>query len=183
MRGRFHAAVTRRFPNLDIPPEVWTMPWVVHVTAWPPGEDAILEYLARYVFRVAITDRRILAVDDDSVTFQYKDRKSGHMKTCRVSGHEFLRRFLQHVLPKGFHKVRYAGLWHPTKRDQLQRLQQVLLLDRRETLPAEDIAAMTEAVPTADGGTSPSTPRPCPHCRQGHFVFFRRVSPIRPRAP
>ena len=62
----------------------------------------MLRHLARYVFRVAITERRIVALDDTGVTIRHKHRKSGR----GFGGHEFMRRFLQHVLPKGLHKVR-----------------------------------------------------------------------------
>jgi hypothetical protein len=76
---------------------------------WREYEDYTLpvtlhRYLARYVFRVAITNSRIVGLDD-------KDRKSKQWRTTRLSGHEFMRRFLQHVLPKGLHKVRYYGPW------------------------------------------------------------------------
>jgi hypothetical protein len=64
-----------------------------------------LQYLARYVFRIAITNRRIVAVDQDSVTFRYKDRAAGKHRLCTLPGHAFMRRYLQHVMPKGFHKV------------------------------------------------------------------------------
>jgi Putative transposase len=76
----------------------------------------VLRYLARYLFSVAITNTRIVALDDHTVTIRYKQRKSSRWRTCHLHGHEFVRRFLQHVLPKGFHKVRYFGLWHPSKR-------------------------------------------------------------------
>ena len=64
-------------------------------------------------FRIALTNTRIVALDGEAVTIQYKERKTGRRRTCRLSGAEFMRRFLQHVLPRGFHKVRYFGLWHP----------------------------------------------------------------------
>src|SRR5262249_26539599 len=68
------------------------------------------------VFRIAITNTRIVGLDDDTVRIHYRDRKTGRRRTCRLSGEEFMRRFLQHVLPHGFHKVRYFGLWHPSQR-------------------------------------------------------------------
>jgi Putative transposase len=82
----------------------------VHCTAWGEGDEAVLRYLARYVFRVAITNNRIVGLDDKGVTIRHKDRKSMQWRTTRLTGHEFMRRFLQHVLPKGLHKVRYYGL-------------------------------------------------------------------------
>jgi hypothetical protein len=96
-----------------LPKAAWSKPWVVDCTAWGEGDEAVLRYLARYVFRVAITNSRIVGLDDKGVTIRHKDRKSMQWRTTRLSGHEFMRRFLQHVLPKGLHKVRYYGLWHP----------------------------------------------------------------------
>ena len=81
------------------------------------GAEAVLRYLARYVFRVAITESRIVGLDDTGVTIRHKHRASGRWRKTCLHGHEFMRRFLQHVLPKGFHKVRYSGLWHPSRRD------------------------------------------------------------------
>ena len=92
------------------------------------GEQAVLDYLARYVFRVALTNARIVGLDDQTVTIQYKERKTGRPRTCRLSGDEFMCRFLQHVLPRGFHKVRYFGLWHPAQRHNATRVRQMLQL-------------------------------------------------------
>src|SRR6202040_3336191 len=101
---------------------VWQIPWVVDITPWGEGQHAALDYLARYAFRIAITNNRILAVDDESVTYRYKDRAADRQRNETVAGHEFIRRFLQHVLPAGFHKVRYYGLWHASRREPLRNL-------------------------------------------------------------
>jgi hypothetical protein len=90
---------------------------------------AVLRYLARYVFRVAITEGRIVRLDDDGVTIRHKHRASGRWHTTHLNGHDFMRRFLQHVLPKGLHKVRYSGLWHHSRRDHAARARQQLALD------------------------------------------------------
>src|ERR1700728_5012503 len=111
----------RRRPDLELPEVAWSRPWVVHCTVWGEGEQAVLEYLARYVFRVAITNTRIVGLDDQGVVIRHKHRKSNRWQISRISGHEFMRRFLQHVLPQGLHKVRYFGLWHPSKRKQAAR--------------------------------------------------------------
>ena len=116
MRGKFRALLLRKCPDLVIPNTVWRTPWILHVTAWGTGVQAVLDYLARYVFRVALTNARIVDLDDQTVTIQYKERKTARPRTCRLSGDEFMRRFLQHVLPRGFHKIRYFGLWHPAQR-------------------------------------------------------------------
>jgi hypothetical protein len=95
--------------NLVLPDEVWRKRWILHVSARGNGEQAVLDFLARYVFRVALTNARIVGLDDQTVTIQYKDRKTGCRRDCRLSGDKFMRRFLQHVLPRGFHKIRYSA--------------------------------------------------------------------------
>ena len=115
VRGKLRAAFAARRPDLVLPEAAWSKPWVVHCTAWGEGEQAVLDYLARYVFRVAITNARIVGLDDQAVTIRHKHRKSNRWRTSRIPGHEFMRRFLQHVLPKGLEKVRYFGLWHPAR--------------------------------------------------------------------
>ena len=100
--------------------------WVVHCKPTVKNGKGVLRYLARYMFRQGITNSRILIHHDDgSVTFKYKDGKTGVWKQMTLPAMEFIRRFLQHVLPRGLHKVRYAGLWHPSRRERLQRLKQL----------------------------------------------------------
>ncbi len=78
----------------------------------------MLNYLARYVFRIAITNHRLVSMDESHVTFRYKDHDTEPWQTERLEGVQFLRCFLYHVLPRGFHKVRYYGLWHPSRKDR-----------------------------------------------------------------
>jgi hypothetical protein len=186
VRARFRDSFAKLCPEHDLPAHTWRIPWVVHLTPSGEGEHAVLDYLARYAFRIAITDRRILSIDDDGVTFRYKDRVADRQRTCTLSGDEFIRRYLQHVLPAGFHKVRYYGLWHSGRRDQLRNLRNVLILER----PAASSEAPFDAPvpPESDAASSVSTrepppPRRCPRCDQGHLVFLRRLSPARPQGP
>lgn len=178
VRGKLKAAFTARRPDLVIPDCVWSKPWVVHCTAWGKGEQAVLDYLARYVFRVAITNSRIVGLDDQAVTIRHKHRTSNRWRTIRIPGHEFMRRFLQHVLPKGLHKVRYFGLWHPAKREQAARVRLLLQLDGT-TAPAK--AAVRDD--RADKHAQPDEPSICPCCKRGHLVLIRRLSPQQARAP
>jgi Putative transposase. len=177
-RARFRDAFARLCPDADLPPHVWQIPWVVHITPWGEGQPAALDYLARYAFRIAITNNRILAVDDATVTYRYKDRAADRQRKETVSGHEFIRRFLQHVLPAGFHKVRYYGLWHASRREPLCNLKNVLLLAQPASPPAEPAAPEPDADPQA-----PPSPRHCPHCKTGHLTLLRRLSPARPQGP
>jgi hypothetical protein len=99
---------------------VWKKEWVVHSESVGSGEAAF-KYLAPYVFRVAISNSRILKLEDGQVTFKYKDSATDQVRFCPLSAEEFIRRFLQHVLPERFVKVRYYGLLSPGNRRLLKR--------------------------------------------------------------
>jgi len=94
-----------------IAPEVWTLPWNVHSQANHNGHSAFT-YLAPYVFRVAISNSRIVGLKDRTVTFTYRKPGSARPRTTNLDAIEFIRRFLQHVLPHGFMKVRHFGFLH-----------------------------------------------------------------------
>jgi hypothetical protein len=184
VRTRFRDACTKRGSDIDLPDRVWRQPWVVHITPWSEGAKA-LEYFARYAFRIAITDRRILSVGDTGVTFRYRDRAANCHRTCTLAGEEFMRRFLQHVLPQGFHKLRYYGLWHPARRHQVDNLRNTLLLERpapppSDTQPDDAAAGGTD---TADKPPMPKPPRLCPQCGRADLVKLRRALPANPLGP
>ena len=128
--AQFSAALKAAAPVLfeGIPTSVWRRKWVSYCKHYGRGNDAVLSYLSRYVFRTAITNARLLGMDQTHVTFRWKDRNADAWATERVPGVEFLGRFLQHVLPRGFHKVRYYGLWHPSRRKQADRAWLLLIL-------------------------------------------------------
>jgi len=88
--------------------------WYVNIKDPFAGPEAVLAYLSRYTHRVAISNRRLVRGDADGVAFRYKDYRAGHRerwKTMTLTPHEFIRRFLSHVLPKGFHRIRHYGLF------------------------------------------------------------------------
>jgi len=146
-RARFRAAL-RQTELFDlVPASAWEHAWVVHCKAVGNGETAF-KYLAPYIFRVAISNRRLLKVEHDHVTFRYRASDSGQTKLCTRAAEEFIHRFLQHVLPKGFVKVRYYGFMSVAQRRQLTMIHQQLA------------PVMTAALSTAAAGTTdPSTPR------------------------
>lgn len=181
VRGKLRDVLARRRPDLQVPATAWRTPWVVHATAWGSGRQAVLDYLARYVFRVAITNNRLVALDDQTVTIRYKKRKSNRPRTCRIEGGEFLRRFLTHVLPKGLHKVRYFGLWHPSKRALADKARLLLALARRRPTPEPEPSPDPQAAPRA-GELEPARPL-CPCCRQGRLLHLRRLGPCHPLGP
>ena len=134
--------------------------WFVY--AKPPfaGPQAVLAYLARYTHRVAISNRRLVALDANRVTFRYKDyRRNGQerYRTMTLVPDEFIRRFLLHVLPKGFHRIRHYGLLASAARQaNLARARQLLAAPAPPTAPD----ATTEATATAPTDHRP----PCPCC-------------------
>ncbi len=97
----------------QVEPSAWRRDWVVHCQPSGDGRRS-LRYLAPYVFRVAIGDHRIVLCDDGRVTFTYRKVGSNRRRTMTLDATEFLRRFLQHVLPRGFAKVRHYGLLSPS---------------------------------------------------------------------
>ena len=139
---------------------LWKKEWVVY--AKPPfgGPERVLKYLARYTHRVAISNHRLVSLEDGQVTFRYKDYSDAHRsKTMSLPAEEFLRRFVQHVLPRGFVKVRHYGLL--ANRHREERLNQCRLL-----LLAATIAVLTN-VAAAKEATTPIEPlrvRCCPQC-------------------
>jgi hypothetical protein len=134
--------------------------WVVY--AKPPfgGPERVLKYLARYTHRVAISNQRLVALDKGRVTFRYKDYADDQrQKTMSLSGEEFLRRFVHHVLPQGFVKVRHYGLL--ANRQRAERL----TVCRRLLVAVAVAAILTNAVREPDAVTiTPARPPRCPRC-------------------
>ena len=115
--------------------------WVVYAKAPFGGPEHVLQYLARYTHRVAISNHRLLSVDGDHVTFRWKDY--AHHSTCRamtLTLEEFLRRFLQHVLPKGLPRIRYFGWLANRRRGALLPLCRTLLAIEPPSVPATPAA-------------------------------------------
>ncbi len=151
-RGMMRDALRQKAPEFfsQIPAKTWRKGWVVHSMAAGDG-DAVLKYFAPYIFRVAISNKRILGLSDGRVTFRYKNSKTNRPAVMTVSVFEFIRRFLQHVLPKGFKKVRHFGFLSPRNKPLLAVLQYKL-----GTVEVE-----TEVEDTPDAGK----PR-CPVCHK-----------------
>jgi hypothetical protein len=177
--AKFRDALKKENPSLfaSIPESVWQLEWVSFCKHYGHGNDAVLKYLSRYVFRIAISKARILGMDDTHVVFRSKDRSTDTWRTIRLPGVEFLQRFLQHVLPRGFHKVRYYGLWHPSKRDLASRAWLLLMLQSPTDADGKvKIADLVEALSElADGdddqysGEERDDNAPCcPHCGSAH---------------
>ncbi|ABK45355.1 putative transposase [Magnetococcus marinus MC-1] len=178
IRGKVMSTFKMIRPDIAWPQQAWQQDWVVHCTPWGTGEQAIVDYLARYAFRIAINRERIVAFNEQTVTIRYKDRKQRRWRYCDIPGQEFLRRFLQHVLPRGFHKIRYFGLWHPSKRSAAKRVR--LLLELEHSVPVQKAQ---EADPEIRSDAAPDQ-KPnrvhadavCPACNQGRLVLLQRIN-------
>lgn len=121
-RAKFRACMERAALLNQIDPAVWKQDWVVHSQAVGDGRTS-LTYLAPYVFRVAISDRRIVSCEDGQVTFLYRKSGTSHWRKMTLEAMEFIRRFLQHVLPSGFQKVRHYGFLSPNSGESIESLQ------------------------------------------------------------
>jgi hypothetical protein len=169
-RARFMKLAGKALSEVTFPKEVWDKEWVVFCKPTFNRARKVLRYLGRYVHRIAITNQRILATKNGTVTFRYQESKSGTWKTMTLPGGEFLRRYLQHVLPPGFHKVRYYGLLSPANRVTLKRVQ--LLLEQRSGKKEEKKREAPEPAPK----------NICPCCKEGMMVIISWL-PRKPRSP
>jgi len=157
-------------------PSTWSKDWVVHSLHYGQGEPVVLNYLARYVFRIAITNHRIISMDQSHVTFRYKDSKGARWLTSRIEGFEFIRRYLQHALPKGFHKVRHYGIWHKSNAYHVSTLADLIIL-----------AAIMSGRPIAqtenEGSPIAGKILKCPHRGSDHLVLLEQLPRPRSRSP
>ena len=152
----------------SIDPSVWQKDWVVHSKAVGDGR-ASLKYLAPYVFRVAISNSRIVSYDNHQVVFRYKKSGSNRLRTMTLDAMEFIRRFLQHVLPHGFMKIRHYGLLSSNSSTTIEKVREL-------------ISALSEAVKLF---VEPVLPKPKPViCKQcGHSMLRTGFISARNRAP
>ena len=155
--------------------------WVVY--AKPPfgGPEAVLAYLSRYTHRVAISNHRLVSADADTVAFRWKDyriKRGERMKTLRLPTSEFIRRFLIHVLPSGFHRIRHAGfLANGIRRDRISKIRQLLDAEREPEQTPDNGAC--------DDPDDPTARQQCPECGGAMIVIetFARGHRPNSRAP
>ena len=144
--------------------------WYVYSKRPFGGPEAVLAYLSRYTHRVAISNRRLIAFDQNGVTFSYKDYRAdgrARYKVMTLATNEFIRRFLIHVLPKGFHRIRHYGLLAKSScAENLARARELLAVPKPQALPDDD-----------GGPNEPSTiAHPCPCCG-GRMIIIEAFAP------
>lgn len=174
-RNLFRNLLTRNHPELvsEVPAQVWKQRWVVHSAQAGSGQNA-LRYLSRYVFKTATGDRVLTLLADGRLRWPYRDSDTAQWRTVDLEPFEFIRRFLQHVLPAGFHRVRRFGWLHPGGRQNFNRVR--ALLGEPPVLTDAERAAWKplpstlapEVIPSAGPEVSPaSSDRSvwrCPRC-------------------
>jgi hypothetical protein len=173
-RARFLCSLKKDFPDLPLAQKLWAKPWVVYCKPVLQKPEKVVGYLSRYIHRVAITNNRIQSLAGDRVTFRYKDSRDALEKSMTLDSGEFIRRFLQHVPPPRFHKVRSFGLLAPGNRRLLGRIR--LFIAPPETAagaavtrPADDIAVVSRAYI-------------CPQCGSAELMLLI-IPPVHQRAP
>jgi len=158
--------------------------WVVNIQKPLGKPEKILEYLSRYVFRIAISDRRIIEVKDAKVLFSWKDYRRGLFRKMRLDTDEFIRRFLLHTLPQGFFKVRYYGIFSSRFRKQNIELAREYLIQERDDAQQEALedgkltwekqdTVWNELLQIISNFLQPN----CPQCKKGRMHFAGLVPP------
>jgi hypothetical protein len=156
-----------QYHGLAVDPKVFRKPWTVHLQHAGDGRHAG-EYLSRYAYRVALTNDRIERFDGRQVTFRYVSSRTRETQRLTLPVGDFLGRFLQHVLPKGFPKIRSYGLFSPAASKRLDRARHLLALDPLQS----------QAPPARETGPPAELHRPCPACSGGRLT--RRFVSHRP---
>lgn len=190
-RGKFVAGLdalrrTGRWPvDLDwtrLKSSLYRSDWVVYAKQPLGGPAQVIDYLGRYTHRVAISNERIVGIDDRAVAFRVRaDPESGRKRTVRLPGPEFIRRFLLHVLPSGFKRIRHYGLLSPVrKKTGLAAARAALDAPAPDSAVIESVADFLRRVGRIESMR-------CPHCRTGELRFVAPLPPVRrpaePRGP
>jgi len=126
-RAKFRDEMSKSELFTQIPSELWNQAWIVNCQAVGNSENSV-KYLAPYVFKVAISNRRIIKVQEGKVLFKYRKTHSNRWRTMALNAMEFIRRFLQHVLPTGFMKIRYYGFLHSSSSVPLEKVSTLIEL-------------------------------------------------------
>jgi hypothetical protein len=177
-RGMFLEMLQKALPRQHLPNSVWTKRWWIDCRPTVQGTERVLQYLARYVHRAAFSNSRLIRVEGGEVTFRYQKCGERKWNTTTLPATEFIRRFLQHVLPRRTHKVRYYGFWNPSHRQLLRRIQ---LATGSGQIPAASHNDVTTEMDAPTDGSFQKQ-KTCPHCGKGTLVLVETI-PRKTRAP
>ncbi|HHM12190.1 MAG TPA: hypothetical protein ENJ16_01455 [Planctomycetaceae bacterium] len=183
-RGKVRDALEKTDLRSQAPADAWRRKWVVHCQHAGNGRK-VLRYIGRYVHRIAITNTRIERFHDGAVPLRYRDRASGKLRRTTLDAQTFIARFLQHVLPKGFKKIRFYGLFSSRQRKILEAVRQL-----HEEHPAL-VQGKTRELRAAKTNRAPRDSPPahlCPRCLTGTLILVASLPRLRsngrvPRGP
>ena len=189
-RGKFVAALTAQSVAGNLPSvaeatqwarlkaALYAHEWVVYAKQPLGGPAQVLEYLSRYTHRVAISNKRIVGIDEAEVAFRVRaDATTGKKRTVQLKAGEFIDRFLMHVLPKGFKRIRHYGLLGPAaKAVKLAQARAALNAPVPDPVVVESVQAFMQRIERHEYLR-------CPHCDQGQFVPTASIAPVRLRLP
>jgi hypothetical protein len=163
-RAKFRDALRTQAPELfaQAPPETWQKTWVVHCKPVGNGKTA-LKYLTPSIYRVALSNRRLVGMQNGEVTFSDKPRKKD-WATMTLPVMKFMQRFLQHGLPKGFQKVRYFGFLHPSAKKRFNAIKAQLEQQISESTGNTVAQESDQRQETSANRHTPDAPGICPHC-------------------
>ncbi|MCP4244377.1 MAG: IS91 family transposase [bacterium] len=183
-----HLADAKAFAHYLAP--LWKTKWYVYAKRPFSGPNAVLAYLSRYTHRVAISNSRLISADENGVTFKWKDYRCkgrDRYKPMTLPTHEFIRRFLSHVLPKGLHRIRHYGLFaNGGRAANLARARELLgVAPQADAGEAKttDATSPTAAADATDADQPPALSQPCPCCGGRMFVIETLAPGCTPRAP
>jgi len=152
--------------------ELYKTSWVVYAKEPFAGPEQVIEYLGRYTHKVAISNHRLLYIDLNGVTFRWRDYRDNKEKIMTLNGVEFLRRFCQHILPKGFVRIRHFGLLSSNRRPMLHELQRafgIAVTIKKEKKSWKEICRKHLHY----------DPDVCPHCGKGKMITIEWILPQR----
>jgi len=191
-RGKFVAALEQERTNArlredaaltntawrQLKDQLYVHDWVVYAKQPLGGPAQVLEYLGRYTHRVAISNERIVAIGAGEVAFRVRvNGASGKKRTMRLPGTEFIERFAQHVLPRGFKRIRHYGLLGAAhKSARLAAARSALAAPQPQPAVIESVAAFMQRVAQIEWAA-------CPHCRLGQFKILQGIAPQPPCQP
>lgn len=153
----------------------WKTEWVVYAKEPFAGPASVVEYLGRYTHKIAISNHRLLGINDQGVTFRWRDYRDNHQKIMTLDGIEFLRRFSRHILPSGFVRIRYYGILSATRKEDFRHLQISMGIPPSPVNKKKNRKSWKEICKTHLS----YDPDQCPHCKSGKMIMVERFSPQR----
>lgn len=173
-RGKFVAVLQKQLPQeKTFINELYKTKWVVYAKEPFAGPEQVVEYIGRYTHKVAISNHRLLNINDEGVTFRWRDYRDNKQKIMTLDGAEFLRRFCQHILPRGFVRLRHYGLLSSVKRPLLHALQ------RAFGIIVDDSPKQKRDWKTICREHLNYDPDLCPCCNKGRMITIEKILPGR----